>query len=591
MRVNLGTTASDSNLKGLVSNINVSAIIEKQMEYRNRSIQGLQDTIDVNYDKLKALEELNLLAGNIFNNCAKLRFSPGLEGAASNTFDKRLAFLSLNSSVSANLYANIAVASGTKSGSFDFEIIQLAQSKVEGSLSFSSKSSSVVQDVGVHDDPSLFTAGTFKINGIDITLEADDTLVDIEAKINYFTSQTNVEAYIAEPSLNQFLIILESTKEGIDNSYIITDNDNILNNTFAYDAIVNPTPLYRPPLNAIVKYEGMQSIERSSNIINDFIPGISISLYQETPNGTKLKADIVPDIAYIKQEITKFAENYNNLIKFIAKHQQSDIEKKLPLHNDIMVSNILFAVKNIINFANPDNVKYKSLMDIGFSLLNTEPNILTKEPAYFNLLNINDSVLTTALETDIDSVRKLFEFSFQSSSSKLLLGKDRKQADIANISDIKFIFNFADEVPAKVEYKINNVVKSVDLGFQYFDPLNKLKGGSVTGPANTPFNGLTFLYIGAGFETINLKMTQGVGDALYNIVTQYKTPNGLIQDTKKQLSVENSKYQDEKQNKQQLALNEKQDIINKFARVEQKVAEANANLEFLELLNNTNSKG
>lgn len=258
----------------------------------------------------------------------------------------------------------------------------------------------------------LVHGGTFKLNGVKITLAAGDNIAAIAAKINEAAGDTKVKATYDEGK-NMFYLM--TTNTGSEAAITITDSQfsdvSFLSNFSS-----------APGKNAIITFNGGSDIEFASNQFT--FNNINFDLKRADPNAT-VNLSIDSDIDGIVDKIKSFVENYNAVMEKIGTKlsekryrafppltdeqkeamKESDIEKWEEkaksglLSGDSLLSGLYSNIRIAASSAIEGEGKYRTLSSIG---------ITTQSWYDQGKLYIDEDKLRTALNEDLDGVIKMF---------------------------------------------------------------------------------------------------------------------------------------------------------------------------------------
>lgn len=288
-------------------------------------------------------------------------------------------------------------------GRFEIVVKQLARG-VTQEYSYSG-------DSGIVDD-KLLQGGTFKLNGVTITLEEGDTVAAIAAKINAVASETKVKAtYDTEKKM----FYLMTTNTGSEAAITITDSE-FSDVSFLQDFASAPGQ------NAIITFNSGIDIEFASNQFT--FNNISFDLRRADPN-TTVTLSVDSDIDSIVDKIKSFVEVYNSVMEKISTKltekryrdfepltdeqkrelEESDIklwEEKARsglLRGDTLLNSLYSNIRIAASSAIEGEGKYRTLSSIGITTLSWYDQ---------GKLYIDENKLRTALTEDFDGVIKLF---------------------------------------------------------------------------------------------------------------------------------------------------------------------------------------
>lgn len=248
----------------------------------------------------------------------------------------------------------------------------------------------------------LNTVGSFKINGVNIDVTAEDTLSTVMNKINSTKdadgNKTGAKAYIIDGTL-----IVESEKSGVDNQLKFEDSNGILKNIglIKDDGSMNTTKIAQ---NAIIKVNDIV-IERASNTIDDAISGVTLNLTKVTTDDITLK--VGNDSSNLKTMITDFINTYNELITKTSKYTSFDAEAGTSglLNGDSSVGSLKSSMSETMQSSFSEG-EFSYLFDIGISI------------DKYGKYQIDEKKLDSALEKNSGDVVNMFTKGLENPTSK-----------------------------------------------------------------------------------------------------------------------------------------------------------------------------
>ena len=282
------------------------------------------------------------------------------------------------------------------------ENIRLPITNGAAGLNFSSSSDIVGSSLGV----TGLTAQTIKVNGVNVSINLQsDSLQAVADKIN--SASTGATASVV------------SVTEGVNTKYRLeitgasTPTFVDAGNTLATLGIVQKTASNElvAAQDASYKVDGV-SLTSSTNTIEGVIPGGKITLLKAdatTPPTTTLS--IKSDTDAVANRIKSFTDSYNSAVKFITDNSQfdGDTYETGPLFGDPVARQFLSTMNSLLMSNIPGLTgNYKNLTDIGIRIDGT------------GSLSVDSSKLNTAIQTDSEGVRKLFQNFGSSSSSSVV---------------------------------------------------------------------------------------------------------------------------------------------------------------------------
>jgi flagellar hook-associated protein 2 len=387
---------------GLVSGLDTNSIIEQLMELQQKPIVKLQQQEAAYQVELSAYGSLKGILGSLKSAIEDLDSVSNLTSFSAVSKDTDLF------SVSADENAT--------SGSYDITVQQLAEAHKLTSGAFS--------------EDELVGEGTLQLkvgNGstTDIDVSATDTIDDVALAIN--DAEAGVRAGVIFDGTDYFLT-LAADETGVENviNLTVTDtgdsNDTDMNglSRLVYDQEVTENlSNTRDAADSIITVDGVTDIHRDTNVINDVIQGVSITL-ESAPaapdNQTTLT--VSRDLDAIVSKITTFVDAYNEAIDVFEDYQSYDsaTETSGVLLGDATTKSI----RNRLNTMVTDTVSgvesFSRLADLGIAL-NTEGR-----------LEVDSSALNGALDDHFDDVLQFFTQSTEGSEGFALRMKDTLDA-------------------------------------------------------------------------------------------------------------------------------------------------------------------
>ncbi|MFO0044678.1 MAG: flagellar filament capping protein FliD, partial [Armatimonadota bacterium] len=282
------------------------------------------------------------------------------------------------------------------------ENIRLPITNGAAGINFSSSSDIVGSSLGV----TGLTAQTINVNGVNVSINLQsDSLQAVADKIN--SASTGATASVV------------SVTEGVNTKYRLeitgasTPTFVDAGNTLATLGIVQKTASNElvAAQDASYKVDGV-SLTSSTNTIEGVIPGGKITLLKAdatTPPTTTLS--IKSDTDAVANRIKSFTDSYNTAVKFITDNSQfdGDTYETGPLFGDPVARQFLSTMNSLLMSNIPGLTgNYKNLTDIGIRIDGT------------GSLSLDSSKLNTAIQTDSEGVRKLFQNFGSSSSSSVV---------------------------------------------------------------------------------------------------------------------------------------------------------------------------
>lgn len=572
---NVFTSGSQVLLGGTNTGFDTESIVNTLVEARSVPITQAQDKIDVNTNKKAAFGELQSLLETFRSAADFLRNVPGIQNEQQNIFSYRGSSISSNTSVSGDTYLSVTAEPGTQLGVTDIEISTIAAAKADiSNTSFSDKTSSVVEAAG-GVTAGLFSAGVITLNAlgtdVDITLEDGDNLVDIVAKINSQKNTSGAEASVLKVAEGDFRLVIKSTLTGLSNAFTLTDDGSGVLDEVSFSET-------QAAADATFNLDGIP-ITRSSNSVNDVIDGLTLNLRAATPLATTLSVEVSADTELVSGAIVNFADAYNALKAFVANQQARDDEGNAREGADLIGNTSLRNIGNqVVNEAtslvNGLAQTFNDLSDIGIEFDDFDGD--ANNAAFKNIMIIDTDALQSALESDFDSVRKIFEFDFSSDSTDLAVFS-RTNA----ISITSFVLDIDTTAKtATATFDDNGTPKVINL--DYDDSSGSVR---LTGQDGTELQGLVMLYTDTVDDSITVNLSQGIGDRIYNALnTSLQAGTGIIDVEVDSLSARNTRLQEDIIRLNDRIESYKLRLLEQFSSLESALSQVNSILQSLDAL-------
>jgi flagellar capping protein FliD len=223
--INLGGI-SEQNGRTVVSGtssggIDTEALLEGLTAARRLPAVQLEERITSNETVSTKYGELQEILRTFQDASDFLRNPPGVGNQDENIFEYRTSTLGGNTSGATSNYLSVSAQPGADVSSYDVTIDQLAtyNTKITDTFALADADTDAV-GAGLP-----FNAGTFSIGatGVDVTLDADDTLNQVVAKINAVSDESFVRASVIQVSDGQYRMSLKTTQTGAEYNYDLVD--------------------------------------------------------------------------------------------------------------------------------------------------------------------------------------------------------------------------------------------------------------------------------------------------------------------------------------------------------------------------------
>ncbi len=192
---------------------------------------------------------------------------------------------------------------------------------------------------------------------------------------------------------SQYLLQVTSTETGSDYAFTIDDTGvgtNMATKITAQNALIN-----------VNTTDATDAIERSSNTIDDVIPGITLNLKKADATKT-ITLTVGHDYSNIESKVNEFISKFNDAINFL--NAQFEWNEEIKSSGPLSMSQSAKRVQQellslVVDEADglSDSATYKTLSSVGIRMNND------------GTLELDTEKFEEALSTDFEAVRKLFE--------------------------------------------------------------------------------------------------------------------------------------------------------------------------------------
>lgn len=571
-------------VSGSQSGLDTDAIIKALTEAKRLPAVALE-TKNEKLDTTKtALTDLKNLLTRFRTSVDTLRNPPGVQNASANIFEYRTATVS--SVLGASNYLGVSVQPGVNVQNFTINKIDYLarETKQEsGTLALPSLTDPAVKATGTAAAGEL-QAGTFSLRVTDggadasITLEENDSLQTVVSKINAVKERTGIQATVVKVSSgtpnNNYKIVFTGTKTGAANGFDMADSGTITadaDNAWGQLGFATPSQTAR---DAEFQLDGV-TITRDSNTVTDLVDGVTFTLKQPYADTAPVTVSVQPDLEIVTNAINALADVYNELRVFAA-NQSAVGEDGLPLETSVLANNatlrgIVTSVTNEITSMVTGLAEgaSRTLTEIGINFQDFEGD--DENPSTRNIIVINAEKLQSALADNFDGVRDIFEFqmttdnpniSIYARSSTVSVNEFSLAVDITNGT-----YTATYDGGSTAEFDASDVSAGVKL---------------LTGRAGTPFAGLQFIYASTDDDTIEINLTQGIGDRVYNEIDRVLATDGTLASDLTQIDDQTKRNETEITKIDAYIVTYRDQLLDTYSRLEGALTKANQLLSLLD---------
>lgn len=404
---------------GLGSGLDINGIIDKLMQVEQKPIDAINQKISDVQTKISAFGQVKSALST-------------LQSAAKSLSDPNTLY-AVTTSVGSGAGFTATAGAGAATGTYDIGVQQLAQAQRVATSA-----------------TSTFTpgAGTLTISAggqsVQIDFSAGGTLEDLRNAIN---DQANslVSATLVDNGTAKQLVIT-SRQTGTNQAFSLTGTDGLSGLTFDPNATNPPTDpssdIYQVQAaqDAKITFNGL-TVTRSSNTIDDLIPGVTLTLQSVTSSTAPL--NVQRDNSALEKAMQSFVDAYNAVNNTIYTLTYYDPSTKTagPLSGDSALRTIQNQLRNTLNSLTGSGT-LRSYTDLGLTFddkgklsldtatfdkaLQTQPSavkqMLVGTDTQPGLATRLDSLLTIDLQTG-----GLLDASVQGLNSKVTLLNSQKE--------------------------------------------------------------------------------------------------------------------------------------------------------------------
>lgn len=545
----LASTSSTTS-SASTSDIDWSALITLAVDAKLSKADSVDLKITANEAKVAAYTEMTTLLDAVATAAQSLRAASGTSLASTNVFLDRAAYLTANGDVDAAASMAATVADGAEIGSHDITILQVAKAAKLAGTAVASKA----DDLGYDGVISLGTGDDLA----SITQTADMSLVEIAEAINAASDTSGVAASVLGVSSADFRLVLTATQTGLPISAAASYGDDALLGLGITDATGDFANVLQAAQSAVLSVDGIE-LTRTDNDITDVLDGVTLHLYQTTPDETSISLEVGTDLSTAKAAIVALVDAYNAYRDFAYAQQQiptSDNADTTALFGDGTLRNINAGLSAALSAQIGGNAM--ALLGLSFDSSNN--------------LELDETVLDSALLADLDAIEALLSFQMTASSSDLLLLSRGTEA----------IGDFTLDVVSDSD----GALVSASIGGD--SSLFTISGTRIIGAQGTSYEGYSFVYAGTTSQAITVTTKTGLAELLYNAAEgAANASTGSLATQIDNLEDYNTTLQAKSDDIRTRAEAYQTSITNRYAQYQAAIETAEASLDYLSTLIDT----
>lgn len=551
------TTTSSTSYSQNRNDFDTDALVEAAVADRLARADSLETKVTENETKIAAYEEMQTLLLAMQDSLQALRADPSSSGQEDDAFLNRTAYLTSSTTTSADTLLSVTVEDGADLDSHSVEIQQVATAERLGGSSQTSKS----DEAGLSGTFSLGTTLDGTTSSVDITVTEDMSLADIADAINAETTTSGVKASVLQVSDSEYMLILTGTETNA--AITLSDTSGtVLQDLGLIDSDGDKLDVLQEAKPAIVEIDGV-TVTRSSNEIDDALDGITLTLYKaEVGNTLTIETDY--SLSGIKEEIEALVEAYNAFRDFVITNQTTADDGTADSSAVLFGDSTLRETSTALQEALTASIGEESLALLGLSF--------DEE----NYLELDEDTLDDALLNNIEEVQALLSFQATTSSGNLTLLRHGDGPEAAD---------FTLDITVDADGNVTSVAVDGDTS------LFTVSGSRIIGAEGTDYEGLTFVFSGKTSQSIDVSVTQGIADRMWQTVEEVADEyDSTLVTLVTELEDANTDLEERISTIEANAETYREYLLDKYARIEAKLAEAQSVLDLLEALNNAESE-
>lgn len=340
--------------------------------------------------------------------------------------------------------------------------------------------------------------------------------------------------------------------------------------------------------DAVFTLDGV-TITRQNNVINDIYDGVTFTLQQEAPALTTLAATVSADTSIVKSAVINFINAYNDLRVFAAKQSQVDdsgqyVEDAVLANSPVFrntvssITNTLTQIVSGITGGDPSR-----LAELGITFADLPES--DENPLVRNIMDLNEGTLDSKLAENFDAFRRVFEFDLTSDNSNLRVFSRTNALSASNFT-LNITMGTPPALPTVTATTSSGTV-ALDVTAITDNSTGTVIGYTLKGKTGTSLDGLQLIYSGTTTATINVTATQGLADQVFNITEGTLADTGALKSELDAMESADKRLQDQITRIDEQVERFRQQLLDKFAMLEQAISKVNNLLASIDAQNQT----
>lgn len=286
----------------------------------------------------------------------------------------------------------VTAGTGRAAGSYDVVVSALARAQVTASTSTTSS-----------PDTTIATGGTLSllVSGyppVDIQVTGSMSLRQLADAINS-RSEAPVSASVVQASPGNYRLVLTGRNTGVANAFTLTSS--LTGGPGVTFADPNGNGVYGETADGNTQAARDASltvnslpITSSSNVLEEVVPGVTLSLTREDPAKT-VQIQVARDNTVATRRLQKLVSGYNDIVNFIKAQGTAAANGQASIGRDPLLKSFKNEVRTALLGTYPDGGDYSNLARIGVEFDRS------------GNLQINQAMLDEALKKNPGNVEKL----------------------------------------------------------------------------------------------------------------------------------------------------------------------------------------
>lgn len=553
------TLGNRTFLFGGASGIDTSSLITAAYNAKKSEADKIDVQVKKNTAKFEAYDKIRTLSNAVKTSLANVQKNYSILAGNTDLFDQRTGSLSTNTAVSATSLVDVKLDPGTTLGVHEI----IVQTKGQAQRVTSDSSTSATDPLGYTGSFSIGIAGK---TASSVNVTSGMTLTDLAAAINTSSSTTGVTATIAKVSDTSYQMVL--TGSDINKAIQITGvtGTDVMQSVGVTDGVGGYPNILQPAQPTSIKVDGI-TYSRDSNSFSDIITGVTINVKGADP-ATTINLSVENDNSGVKAGIQSFITSYNALRDYIKSQQvvsdKGTLDSSVVLFGDTVMETLNRTLQGILGGSyGSGGTTLSTLRNVGITL-DTD-----------NKLVMDETKFDTALIDKFSEVRDIFQAKVTVDNTEFRMTKNTSTNGNQN---------FAMQITMS-----GGAISGVSVGGD--SSLFDFSNGTITGKTGTAYEGMSFAYIGTADTTVNVNVQAGLSDTISSTIDKFSDVlNGDLTKEMNGISSQNTLLEQRSSRVLERASAYRENLINKYASFESKLAQAQTVLAQLQALTKSNNE-